>query len=431
MHEYGSNKIYRALLNANVLNGIGDSLFNIVFIIYAATLPYKTLAVSLASFATVFPILLQLLTGYWADQTRKKVNKLIATRAIQCGLFLILAVTFTLNHQSIPLLLFILLLLIIVSSDVLGEYNSGIGITVIKHSVTPSNIDDAVSLSSAMTQIVSIVFQGLGAGLIVLLNHNYGLFALINACTFLGAGLIILKNRKEIASKTDIDPKKTESPSVQTEKSTHHFFASSWETLKDLRHQSTIFPILILFFLVNSIGGSCEGLISVTLANQSFLWLGNFGNTLAITLIIFSVGMILGALLSNDFLKNWQITSILNVTLFSLVLMALDFTILGSVWVLFIAAFMAAYTLSKINVRFSSLMIQKIDEKHLASTAGVINTLMMVGAPLGQFVFLGIANIINIHVSWFSYGVISLVLIAFSISVTNKSNQSVSDEKTI
>ena len=67
MHDYLHNRGYRALITASVLSGIGDSLYNIVFIIYASTTPFKTLAVSLASMATFLPNLLSMVTGYWAD----------------------------------------------------------------------------------------------------------------------------------------------------------------------------------------------------------------------------------------------------------------------------------------------------------------------------------------------------------------------------
>ncbi|MEG2254394.1 MAG: MFS transporter, partial [Vagococcus sp.] len=49
MHIYLKNKGYRTLTNASLLNGIGNSLYNIVFIVYASTLSFNTLAVSLAS----------------------------------------------------------------------------------------------------------------------------------------------------------------------------------------------------------------------------------------------------------------------------------------------------------------------------------------------------------------------------------------------
>ena len=68
MKVYLKNSGYRALINSTVLSGIGDSLYNIVFIIYAASVPNKSLAVSLASFATLLPSLLSVVTGSLADQ---------------------------------------------------------------------------------------------------------------------------------------------------------------------------------------------------------------------------------------------------------------------------------------------------------------------------------------------------------------------------
>lgn len=54
MNTYLTNKEYRILTNATLLNAIGNSLFNIVFIVYASMLPFNTLAVSLASITILF-----------------------------------------------------------------------------------------------------------------------------------------------------------------------------------------------------------------------------------------------------------------------------------------------------------------------------------------------------------------------------------------
>ena len=72
MHEYMNNHGYRAILNASLLSGIGDSLYNIVFIIYAATMPFKSLAVTLAAMATSLPTMLSMITGSLADRTQAK-----------------------------------------------------------------------------------------------------------------------------------------------------------------------------------------------------------------------------------------------------------------------------------------------------------------------------------------------------------------------
>ena len=92
MNIYLKNKGYRTLTNASLLNAIGNSLYNIVFIVYASTLPFNTLAVSLASMAIFIPSFFQPFVGYLADKTTKKLRWNVLSRLIQAMLFILLAV---------------------------------------------------------------------------------------------------------------------------------------------------------------------------------------------------------------------------------------------------------------------------------------------------------------------------------------------------
>lgn len=116
MQVYLHNKGYRALVNAALLTGIGMSLFNIVFVIYASTLPFNTLAVSLASMAMLVPNLLQIVTGHLADRTQRKVRWMMTSRLFQGVLFLLLAWLIQLPPSLIT---FLLLLAINILSDCL------------------------------------------------------------------------------------------------------------------------------------------------------------------------------------------------------------------------------------------------------------------------------------------------------------------------
>lgn len=117
MHEYMNNHGYRAILNASLLSGIGDSLYNIVFIIYAATMPFKSLAVTLAAMATSLPTMLSMITGSLADRTQAKTRHMVAARIGQMLLFCGLAGMIVLP-ASLPL--FLGLLAINIISDTLG-----------------------------------------------------------------------------------------------------------------------------------------------------------------------------------------------------------------------------------------------------------------------------------------------------------------------
>lgn len=123
MNTYFSNKGYRTLTNASLLNAIGNSLYNIVFIVYASTLPFNTLAVSLASVAIFIPSFFQPFVGHLADATKNKLKWNILSRFIQFLLFILLAWLILLEPNF---LLFMILLLINVVADCFGFFSSAV-----------------------------------------------------------------------------------------------------------------------------------------------------------------------------------------------------------------------------------------------------------------------------------------------------------------
>lgn len=61
------------------------------------------------------------------------------------------------------------------------------------------------------------------------------------------------------------------------------------------------------------------------------------------------------------------------------------------------------YLLGKINPRFMTMLISTVAEDHLAATMGVVQTVMMIGAPLGQMVFLTLGNLVGIPITMSIY----------------------------
>ncbi|MFT8709249.1 MAG: hypothetical protein ABF820_07470 [Sporolactobacillus sp.] len=402
MHSYWHNKAFRTLTNAGLLDSAGNSLYAIVFIIYAATLPYPKLAVSLTAFMTMLPTMLQLLSGYWADRPQHKLRAMVTARLLQTGLFLLLA---CLIGRTSSFILFATLLLINFICDILGQYSNGLVLPLLKHILPSSAMNDALSLTSASTESIKLIGQGAGAGLIVLLNHQYALFAVMNAATFLLAAWIVIHQRKIIVPEA-----------IQSVKhvASRPFLRESWQTICGLRREQDIFSLLVLFFFVNTVDSSSDALVSLSLVSTPSFWIGNFGNTVAACAILFSAGLILGALLSHDWFKNWSLTALLAITLTASLTIGLNFILHGSVWLLLISMFILGYTLGKIGPRFSSLMIARIDELRLAATAGAVNTVLLIGAPLGQGLFLGLANLTGCRSSWLLYSLLAALLIIFS-----------------
>lgn len=82
------NKLYRVLTISRVFNSFGAYLYNIVFVVYAASQYESNLAVYLANIIMVLPSFFSLWIGSKADFTRKKVKWMIATSLAQALLFL-------------------------------------------------------------------------------------------------------------------------------------------------------------------------------------------------------------------------------------------------------------------------------------------------------------------------------------------------------
>lgn len=387
MHEYLTNRGYRAILNASLLSGIGDSIYNIVFIIYAATMPFKSLAVTLAAMATSVPTMLSLLTGSLAERTHAKTRHMVATRLGQMLLFLSLAVMILLP-ASFPL--FLSLLLINIVSDSLGQYGNGLTLPLLHRLIPAKELNTALSFQSATSSTVQLVFQGLGASLIVLLNHNYALFGLLNALTFLLAAVTLVFRKKQL---------KQAEPPVTTGKS-QPVIGNIRAVLKFLAGNQFLFAVILFAMLVNTLGSSVDGLMNITLVQEPDLWLRDFGTTVAIINVVFSVGLIFGALFAKDGLQRLSTFKLLSLLMAAIVGLSSSFFLLHSIVAALGFSFVTAYLMGKINPRLATVMMRQVPEQQMGTTAGVVNLAALIGMPVGQVIFFTIANLASAHVSW-------------------------------
>lgn len=409
MHIYLKNKGYRTLTNASLLNGIGNSLYNIVFIVYASTLSFNTLAVSLASVAIFIPSFFQPFVGHIADRTKQKLKWNILSRLIQFSLFLLLA-GLILLEPSFPL--FLALLLINVISDCFGFYSSALQLPYIKHVVPEENLMEAMGFQNACATLMQLIFQGFGAFLIVQLNYNFSLFAVINAATFLAAAFVILSHYKFLnqITLTPVPPLKDGNSFKNDFKETMHLFLNN-PFLK---------MIIIFAVLINLLGSSSDGLLNVSLLNRENLWFTNLPNTIALVGISTSLGLLLGSLLTKDFFKKVSSLRIISLILLNTTLLPIILLVIQSKLLLILSLFTLGYLLGKINPRISAYIISEVPQEKLGLTSGIFSILVMAGTPIGQFIFLGTANVFNDSLSWLLFGAFSILFLLVSLSYASK-----------
>ncbi|WP_373404585.1 MFS transporter [Candidatus Enterococcus testudinis] len=385
------------------------SLFNIVFVIYASTLPFNTLAVSLASMAMLVPSLLQIVTGHLADRTRHKVRGMLVSRLLQGLLFLLLA---WLIQLPASLFTFLILLAINILSDCLGAYSGGLQLPFIRQLVSVESLDQAMGFQMACQTTVQIVFQGIGAWAIVLMNHQFALFGIINALTFFFAAIVIFRHRSYFAEQSNL--------LLDSHK---RFLPNTAKAFRLITAGPFLKQVLLFALLVNSLAASTTGLMNLDLLDAAHLWFASYGNTVALTGIATSIGMIAGSLFTNDWFKTVGLIQLIGYATITMALVALNFLMIGNRWLLVASLFVVGYLIGKINPRLSVYIIREIEAEHLALVSGFISTVIMLGGPVGQVVFLGIANRSLTFWSWLLYVVLAMSVGAFAFYTAIKTKK--------
>jgi MFS family permease len=405
MNVFLHNKPYRTLVISSSLSQIGSVLFNIVFIIYAGNLPYKTLAVSLVMVANFIPNLFQIPTGYLADQTTKRIGKLVGQRVIQFGLYLLLAVLIGFSQSF---WVFISLLAINILSDIIAGYSSSLILPYFKRLIKPNQLGDATGFNAGLSNVINIVFQGLGASLIVALHQNYALFGIINALSFLLAGIVLLWQRRLYAKvdRTDAATKfqKTKEPAAVHE----GFFHSILHSTKILYEEKSLFAVIMLVLIVNMLFTTADGLTNVLLTTQKNLWIHSFGTTVAILGMTASIAMAAGAIFNHDGLQHLSVTTLISFSVVGNVLYAINMFTLASPYVMIGGMAIEGYLVGKVSPRLTAQMISMVDQDRLAASASIVNTLSLIGVPLGQSAFIGLANVLPPVLTWQIFTAFSL-----------------------
>ncbi|WP_225049118.1 MFS transporter [Lacticaseibacillus kribbianus] len=413
MNIYLHNRPFRALANASFLSSIGSVLFNFVFLVYAQTLPFKTLALSLVTAINLVPQLLAVPSGYLADHLapRRRLTAMIGLRLVQAAAYVVLA--FAIQAPG-SLGLFAVLLAINLGSDLLADFTGSLVLHYQKHVLANQDeYQQGFGLLSGVGNIISLVFQALGASLIVLLHHNYFLFGLINAASFALAALVLVHDRAVFRAAD----RAAQAAQVQAPTAPESMGQGIGRALTFITRDRFLFGIIGLALGVNALGTGLDGLLTVLLANTPALWFGSFATTIAVVGVAASLSTTVAALFMHDGLKNWSLPALAAVTM-----MALAAESANLVWwhngpAMVALLVIACYPVGKINPRLSAIVLARVDAAHLATVSSALQTLVMLGAPAGTAVFLGIANVVSPTAAWLVYGACAVAMTGVALAI--------------
>ncbi|WP_429971697.1 hypothetical protein ACQW5G_03590 [Fructilactobacillus sp. Tb1] len=411
MNIFKKNRNFRVAIYASMINILGTTLFNIVFIIYASKMPNPALAVSCVSIIEAIPYVTDIITGYLADHTRNQYDSILRVRLLQIALFLLLSFLVGLHANWI---IFGILLVINYVSSCLSSYSGLLFLPMFKHLVPENELADARGFQAGISGSIYLLGGMIGASSLALLNNNFVFFGLFNTATFLVAYLIFKLNRKAFNYHVE---NKANSKS-ETEKT--NFIAELKQNLKNLNKYPQLFHFVFIFMIQTFIDSSIQVLIALSALHDKSLIISNYGFTIAIFGASLTAGTIIGSFLPLKQLKKMSLELNCIFECSSLFLVILNMNTLKNSYLLLLLTFIEGYFFGISNPKLDAFIMKVIPEKSLGTIISSFSAIICIPLPLGS-VFAGtIGNIANGKLAWFILLLIAAVGLFYSVKLKLK-----------
>ena len=407
------NQAYRLLTLSRFFNAFGASIFNLVFIVYASTLPQASFAVAMANIVMILPTLFTVFVGIRADYTRAKVKWMVYSGLFQAILFFLAALVV----QQASLFAFSSLCLINVISDVISDFAGGLRMPLIKEKVAENDLMEAYSFSQFITYISAIGGQAFGVWLLGLSVNNFSLVAGINACFFLASASILFLGKSKLRlsmSSADGESLKNEKLPIKDQ------FLTIYQNLRlvFLKGGQKNFGFMIFsVLLINALGGSLGGIYNIFLLSHSLL---NFSYTeaLFISQVGALVAVIISSLTGNDYFGKQSLPRLMIWVTVGLSLVGLA-NLFNQVVLGLLFLFLTLYVSGKVQPKISAMLMKNLAPDVLARTSNFLGLLFTLSIPVGTACF-SLVAVWNIQLTWMLF--VGLSLLAILLTGLNLKN---------
>lgn len=380
-----NNTVLRLFLSG-VINNIGTTLFNIVFIVYPSHTPNPKLAITAVGIISTAPYLLSFLFGYFADQIKNKYLGLVSVRLWQILLYVILSCFINIEKNW---LVFGLVLLVNVSSDMLGSFSSYMQLPILKNNTSPEDLAKVRGAQSGIGQTLDLIGAPIGAAILALVHFNFAVFSLINAFSFF-LSLVFLYGIKH-----NVVTVQSNRPSASLEQFSQKFIREILNNFKYIIRVERLKHFVLIFIVFNLVGAIQTTLISITLLDHSAMLISNFGFTIALIETIEIIGMVAGSFMPLQTLYNMNIEYNLLFEMAMFLLVGVEMLVLLHIYVILGTIFLNGYFAGISNPKIDTFIIQNLPEEKIGGGMGAFYTVVTLGLPIGT----AIAGIIAVSVS--------------------------------
>ena len=409
MTIFFKNKEYRKFSIASILSSAGDILFYLALMTYASRLKNYSLALSLIAISESVPRLFSSVGGYLADRTQNKFQKIVWMAMIRGALYLLVGFLFSQNIAGWNLVIMVIIINFI--SDTAGTYSGGLTTPLIIGLVKKDEIAEAEGFTSGVSQVITLVSQFVGSGL--LLFMSYSALAVINGLTFIVAGLIYYniagsQRKKGIAT-------------VTQEVDDRGFWATLVLALKQVKKASGLITTVLVIAVLNGVLSTIEPLISIVIAgNRQVMVIGTYSFTIALIGAMAGIGAALGSIFGTNLFKKVSLYLIIifaNIAGASVIIAILS----KQIWFCLITYCILGFFAGTATPKLTQWMVGAVDRKILASSVGLINTILLIASPLMTTAFTTLSAVTNVQYSLLGLLIVSILLFAITVLVMRKS----------
>ena len=411
MTIFFKNKEYRKFSIASILSSAGDILFYLALMTYASRLKNYSLALSLIAISESVPRLFSSVGGYLADRTQNKFQKIVWMAMIRGALYLLVGFLFSQNIAGWNLVIMVIIINFI--SDTAGTYSGGLTTPLIISLVKKDEIAEAEGFTSGVSQVITLISQFVGSGL--LLFMSYSALAVINGLTFVVAGLIycnIARSRRKKGIST-----------VTQEVDDRGFWSTLALALKQVKKASGLITTLLVIAILNGVLSTIEPLISIVIAgNRQVMVIGTYSFTIALIGAMAGIGAALGSIFGTNLFKN---VSLYIIIMFAYIAGAsVIIAILSKqIWFCLITYCILGFFAGTATPKLTQWMVGAVDRKILASSVGLINTILLIASPLMTTAFTTLSAVTSVIYSLWGLFIVSILLFVITLLVMRKSAQ--------
>ncbi|MCR1916526.1 MFS transporter [Lactobacillus taiwanensis] len=413
MNVFLKNRNYRIFSIASFLSSAGDILFYLAFMTYASKLQNYSLALSLIAISESIPRLFYIVGGYFADRTKNKYKNIVLAAVIRFILYGMVGFLLISNLSQWNLVIIIAGINLI--SDIIGTYSSGLVSPLIVNLVGNNEFAEAEGFTNGLGEIINISAQFIGSGLLIFLSYSN--LAFINAFTFLLAGLLFanvgLKQRSEKREQIQLDRSVNRQNFITTLKSSY----------QQTKKEQGLLTIILVMAALNGSLGAMNSLVSIVMvANKSTMIISNYSFTLAIIGVVASCGTALGSIFGPQLTKKLSIFSITN---FSIIIdaCATAAVLVANIYLILPLFFLITVTASTASLKLTQWLVSSVDQTILASTIGLLNTIVMVAVPVMTTIFSTISGTTNVKYALVLLLVVEVIELIIAIRLSIKARR--------